>query len=75
MIGETEFIQALEHLLAAVPRRFDHPWHVLIRKQIGDADYRKLTAGFEMTVQTKVAEPKATYGKEKKGHAQRGLFE
>jgi len=64
-------------LLERVSTRADDPWHLLIRKQIGDADYRKLrlTAGLETTSQTKVAEEQATYGKNKKGHEQMGLFD
>ena len=69
------FLAALEQLLESVSRRKDDPWHVLVRKQIGDAEYRKLTAGFETTAQAKVAEEQVPYGKDKKGHQQKDLFD
>ncbi|MBC2711207.1 MAG: hypothetical protein HGJ94_09490 [Desulfosarcina sp.] len=75
ILGETDFITALEHLLAAVPRRADHPWHQIIRKQIGEAAYRIIWAGLEMASPNRAAETQAPYSTEKGKMSQRDLFE
>ncbi|MDP2645945.1 MAG: hypothetical protein Q8P24_13480 [Desulfobacterales bacterium] len=38
ILGEIDFTAVLEHLLAAVLRLTDHPWHKIIREQVGELD-------------------------------------
>ena len=45
ILGETDFIKALDRLLFSVPRRSGHPWHEIVRQQVGAAVYSKITAG------------------------------
>ena len=75
ILGETDFTAALEHLLSIVPRRSDHPWHRIIRKEFGELVYREMTAGLEMATQDQVAEVQDSYSGAKGKMSQRGLFE
>jgi len=75
ILGETDFITALEQLLAAMPRRSDHPWHEIVRQQVGEAVYLKITAGLEMIKPLQIAETQATYSTANKKMAQRDHFD
>jgi hypothetical protein len=75
ILGEADFIIALEHLLTVVPRRTDHPWHKIIRQKVGESVYQKITADLEMETPNQVAEEQANYSAAKKKMIQRGLFD
>jgi hypothetical protein len=75
ILGETDFIIALEKLLASVPCRADHPWHEIIRQKVGESVYQKITADLEMETPNQVAEAQANYSAGKKKMTQRGLFD
>ena len=75
ILGETNFIITLEHLLADVPRRADHPWHEIICQNVGESVYQKITADLEMEEPSQVAEAQANYSATNKKATQRGLFD
>ena len=73
-LGETGFNAALEKLPASLPHRTDHPWHKIIRDQVGKTPYQKIAAGLGTASPNRVAEKEAVYSK--KGEmTQLGLFE
>ena len=73
ILGETYFITALEHLLSSVPHRPDHPWHEIVRQQVGEAIYLKITADLEMIKPLQVAEIQTPYSTSKKKMT-KGIF-
>lgn len=75
ILGEHDFLTTLEHLLASVPRRSDHPWHIIIRQQVDAAVYQKITASLEMEKQNQVKEAPVDYSIENKKPTQIGLFD
>jgi len=75
ILGETDFITALEHLLSSVPRRSDHPWHEILRQQVGEAIYLKITANLEIIKPLQVSEIQTPYGGANGKMTQRDLFD
>ncbi len=73
-LGEDGIKMALQKLLAPLPRRSDHPWHKIIREQIGETTYQKVTAGLDMAPPDQVAETQSPYSAKGK-MTQMGLFD
>jgi hypothetical protein len=74
-VGESWFEAFLERLMPEIPRRFDHPWHPIIRQESGEALYRKVMASMGAEQNIQVAETQAEYGSAIRKPAQRGLFD
>ncbi|HAK60770.1 MAG TPA: hypothetical protein DCO77_10370 [Nitrospiraceae bacterium] len=73
-LGEDGIRMALQKLLAALPRRSDHPWHKIIREQVGETIYQKIAAGLDLTSPNQVAEKEGAYSN-KAEMTQMGLFD
>jgi len=54
---------------------FLSPWHKIIRQQIGESDYQKITAGLEMENSSQIAGKQASYENSKGKMSQRGLLD
>ena len=55
-LGEDGTGMVLQKLLATLPHRSDHPWHKIIREQVGEAIYLKIAAGLDVASPDRVAE-------------------
>ena len=75
LLGETGLFDALKHILAEVSDRFDHPWHAIIRQQIGDSIYRKITVDLQRVNPAQLAEGQTTYSASEKKMTQLKLFD
>ena len=75
ILDDAGFQAALEKLLAKVPSRTDHPWHTLIREQVGETIYGKITAGLKMEGKTGAAPSPVSSAKKKAKHEQIKLFD